>query len=169
MKKKKITLATQNKIDKVNKIMLFAIVVCCASPFLYFVYLGIKLPGVDIYAYIQEDAYTLINMIAAFLNPFVGLVINYMREKLKKFEEPSVIYRNLLILLISQMLMLNTFYIMLIIFLLYKIHGIYNQPFSIAWKSIKFKNFMQSASASLTVLSGYVFVGLLLVRIMFFV
>ena len=66
--------------------MLFGVVVCCASPFLYFAYLYMKLQGGDIYGYIQTDAYTLINMIAAFINPFAGLMIDNMRKKPMNFK-----------------------------------------------------------------------------------
>lgn len=167
-RKKKVTAAMRNKMDKVNKIMLFGVVVCCASPFLYFAYLYMKLQGGDIYGYIQTDAYSLIQMIAAFINPFAGLMIDNMRKKANEFENPSVIYRNLIILLIGEMLMLNTFYIFLLVFILYKLHGVYNEPFSCAWKSLGFKKFMEGTSGSFVVLAGYLFVDALLVRIMFF-
>ncbi len=165
---KKITQAKQNKIHKVNNIMLFGVIVCCASPFLYFAYLYFKIPGSDIYEYIQTDAYTLINMIAAFINPFAGLMLDNMRKKVVEYQDPSLIYRNLMILLVGEMLMLNAFYIFLIIYILYKLYGIYEEPFSCAWKSLGFKKFMEGTSGSFVILAGYVFVDLLLVRIMFF-
>lgn len=165
---KKITAAMRKKMDHVNKIMIFGEVVCCASPFLFFIYLYIKLQGGDIYGYIQTDPYTCINMIAAFINPFAGLMIDTMRKKAIEFENPSIIYRNLIILLIGEMCMLNTFYIFLLIFILYKLHGVYQQPFSCAWKSLGFKKFMEGTSGSFVVLAGYLFVDALLVRIMFF-
>ena len=157
---KKISAAMRNKMNKVNNIMLFGVVVCCASPFLYFAYLYMKLQGGDIYGYIQTDAYTLINMIAAFINPFAGLMIDNMRKKANEFQDPSVVYRNLFILLIGE--------IFLLVFILYKLHNAYNEPFNCAWKSLSFKKFMEGTSGSFVVLAGYLFVDVLLARIMFF-
>lgn len=165
---KKISAAMRNKMNKVNNIMLFGVVVCCASPFLYFAYLYMKLQGGDIYGYIQTDAYTLINMIAAFINPFAGLMIDNMRKKANEFQDPSVVYRNLFILLIGEICMLNTFYIFLLVFILYKLHDAYNEPFNCAWKSLSFKKFVEGTSGSFVVLAGYLFVDVLLARIMFF-
>ena len=107
-------------------------------------------------------------MIAAFINPFAGLIIDNMRKKANEFADPSIVYRNLFILLIGEICMLNTFYIFLLVFILYKLHDAYNEPFNCAWKSLGFKKIMEGTSGSFVVLAGYLFVDVLLARIMFF-
>ncbi len=171
MKAKRIPQDVQNKINKVSKIMIYAIVFCCASPFLYMFLLQIWAApkGMDIMTYVEQDPFALVNMLASFINPFAGLALNYIRKRMLEYGPADVIYRGIILLLIGELCMMNTLYIFIMIYLLYRVRGIYKEKYRIAWRASSVKEFFTSASASITVLILYVFVAILTIRVMYFV
>lgn len=170
MRAKRIPQDVQNKINRVSKIMIYAIVFCCASPFLYMILLQVwaSPKGMDIMTYVESDSFALINMLASFINPFAGLALNQIRKRLLEYGPADEIYRGLEILLIGELCMMNTLYIFVMLYLLYRVRGIYKEKYRIAWRAPSIKEFFKSASASITVLVLYLFVGILLIRVTFF-
>ncbi len=161
----------QKKLDKLSKIMIYAIVFCCASPFLYLAFVQFTmLPSdVDIMTYMEQDPTALINMLAAFINPFAALALNHTRKRLLEYAPADEIYRNISLLLIGELCMRNMLYICVMIYLLYKARVIYKEKYRIAWRAGSIKKFCTTAAPSLTVLVLYLLVGVLMIRVTFFV
>lgn len=165
----KITQKNQTKIDKVSRIMLIGTVLCCIAPFLYLFSMQMKSTsaGITIMDLVETNPLINLNMIAAFLNPFVGYMLFLTRKRLLAYENYESVYLNLAILMVAQICSMNILYLCLFAYVLYKAMDIYQKPFKSAFQALNKSFIGKELGGSIFIFCFFLLITLLTLRLNF--
>lgn len=165
----RLSQAKQNKIEKTAKIMLIGCILCCAAPFLYLfsMQMSASASGITIMQLVDTNPLINLNMIAAFTNPFVGYMLFLMRKKVMEMRDFQVVYLNLSILMIAQILTMNVLYLCLCAYVLYKVMGLYERSYKESFKGITGSFLFKEVGGSIIIGLLFLMICLLTVRLNF--
>lgn len=159
----------QTKIERLSKIMLIGTVLCCMAPFLYVMSMQMKASssGITMMNLIETNPLVNLNMIAAFLNPFVGYMLFLTRKRLLAYENYESVYLNLAILMVAQICSMNILYLCLFAYVLYKAMDVYEKPFKSAFQVMS-KSFVgKELGGSILIFCFFLLITLLTLRLNF--
>lgn len=165
----RITQKKQTKIERIAKIMLIGTVLCCVAPFLYMFSMQMKASstGITMMELVETNPLITLNMIVAFLNPFVGYMLFLTRKRVLAFENYESVYLNLAILVIAQICSMNILYLCLFAYVLYKAMDIYQKPFKSAFQALNKSFIGKELGGSILILCFFLLICLLTLRLNF--
>lgn len=137
-----------DKYYNISKILL------TVTPFLYIMYLsiGAAKTGVSIPQIIQENPKNMILFLISMINPFIAYLLIFMHRKI---ESGDIAYSvvNLAVLIVSEILLENAWFIILLGFLLIRTLKTYDISFKECFKSKWNKSFLGTISGGIVVLT----------------
>ena len=141
------------QIKSVNKYYNIAKILLTITPFLYMIYLSMDTSkfGESIPQLIQENPKVTVMFLISMINPFIAYLLIFMH---KKIEDGDIAYAvvNLAVLIISEIMLQNIFYISLLGFLLIKTLKTYNVSFKECFIEKLDRRFLGTISGGIVVL-----------------
>ncbi len=115
------------KTNTLNKYFIITKILFLISPFLYFIYFYMiyKNTNISFYEAIKTNPVITIMFLIAMTNPFIAYLLSIIEEKMK-IGDISYAVLNLLLLILSQILFQNIWYILILSLILYKVIKTYN-------------------------------------------
>ncbi len=141
------------QIKSLDKYYNISKVLLTITPFLYITYLsmGAAKAGMPITQIVQENPSNMVLFLISMINPFIAYLLIFMHRKM---ESGDIAYSvvNLAVLIASEILLENAWYIILLGFLLIKTLKTYNISFKECFKEKWNKSFLGTISGGIVVL-----------------
>lgn len=166
MKRRKST--QQKKINKTIKIMNIGITLLFISPIFYYCMLQLDTAGSgkSFLELIEQSPSACLTMIYVCLNPFLGYLLQLMKKRIQEVEDVNVVYLNLVIMMLVQILSFNVLYLCFVSFILYRVFDIYQIPFKKVCKGNSISFLFSKVGGSISLLFVHVFLCIINLRIM---
>lgn len=143
-----------NQIKKLDRIFLITKVFLALTPFICYIYLTLRanLISLTLKEILTSDPSIAIVFLIAMINPYIAYILDLVQKKLKDGNYQYAC-SNLLLLMLSQALLMNVLYFMLLLFILIKVVKIYDIDIFKTIKQLTFKNSLYFNGGSLIVIA----------------
>lgn len=117
----------QKKINKTIKLMNIGIALLFISPIFYYFMLTMQTAGTgkSFLDSIEQSPSACLTMVYVCLNPFLGYLLQLMKKRIQDVEDGRIVYLNLVVMVLIQVLSFNVLYLCFIAYLLYQVFDIY--------------------------------------------
>jgi phosphoglycerol transferase MdoB-like AlkP superfamily enzyme len=141
------------ELQKMNRYFMIAKVFLAMTPLICYLYVSLKasMNGITFQQLLSQDPSTTVVFLIAMINPYIAYLVQLIQKNLIKGNTKFVCI-NMILLLVAQMLTMNLFYLMMLLYVFYRAIKYYNIPVLVTLKNSTIKQSFVNGGGSMLVM-----------------